>query len=62
MEELREGKVERNFDNNLIAYSWMGGVDGLDTVWKLLKLVTWKCTIYLVAIHQNPISTLKEVS
>lgn len=46
----------------MIAYSWMGGEDGLDTVWKLLDIVKWKCVIYLVVIHQNPIQKLKEVA
>ena len=43
----------------MIAYSWMGGQDGLDTVWKLLDIANWKCVIYLIVIHQNPINKLK---
>lgn len=46
----------------MIAYSWMGGVDGLDTVWKLLDIVKWRCVIYLVVIHQNPIAKLRDVA
>ena len=53
--------MQRTFDNNMIAYSWMGGSDGLSTVWQLLNIVNWKCSIYLVVIDQNPIQKLKEV-
>jgi|JI6StandDraft_1071083.scaffolds.fasta_scaffold05113_11 hypothetical protein len=48
-------RYERNRDNNLIAFSWVGGDDGLSVIWKLLNHVDWPCTMYFVLIGDNPI-------
>lgn len=58
--EINENKThKRNKDNNLIAFSWVGGDDGLSVVWKLLNKVDWPCRMYFVLIGDNPILKFK---
>lgn len=51
-----KGEHKRSRDNNLIAFSWVGGSDGLRVVWLLLDRVDWPCTMYFVLIGDNPIT------
>lgn len=60
IKSIKENKYSRNFDNNLISFSWAGGRDGLHVVWEILKKVTWPCTLYFVLIGDNPLELFRK--
>jgi hypothetical protein len=43
----------------MIAFSYMGGVDGLETTRKLLKTISWDCMVYLIVMEEEGFLKLK---
>ncbi len=37
----------------MIAYSYMGGLDGLAVTRKFLKQISWKCTVYFIVMGEE---------
>lgn len=42
----------------MIAYSYMGGLDGLLVTRKILASITWGCSIYFIVMEQEGVNTL----
>lgn len=42
----------------MIAYSYMGGLDGLLITRKILGSINWSCSIYFIVMGQEGVQTL----
>jgi methylase of polypeptide subunit release factors len=43
----------RDKEQNMIAFSYMGGLDGLAITRKILKQLTWNCTFYFIVMEEE---------
>ena len=47
----------------MIAYSYMGGLDGLAVTRRCLAQITWNCTLYLIVMGKEGLESIaKEVA
>jgi methylase of polypeptide subunit release factors len=54
LKHIREHKeCVREKDQNLIAYSYMGGLDGLEVTRKILGRIGWCCTAYFIVMGKE---------
>ena len=50
---------ERNPNRNLIAFSYMGGPDGLETTRKLLSSIKWETKLYFIVMGEEGLEKLQ---
>lgn len=59
LQAVRErGDITRSHDRNLIAYSYMGGPEGLDTTRLLIKSIQWQTRLYLIVMGEEGLEIL----
>lgn len=58
-EKLSKPDGKRSPNANLIAFSYMGGPEGLDTTRQLISSVNWNCKLYLIVMGEDGLNTLQ---
>lgn len=53
-------KCVREKDQNLIAYSYMGGLDGLHVTRKILSKISWSCVVYFIVMGYEGLQSIEE--
>lgn len=61
LKHVREHKeCVREKDQNLIAYSYMGGLDGLEVTRKILGRIGWHCIAYFIVMGMEGVESIEE--
>lgn len=50
----------REKEQNLIAYSYMGGLDGLQITRKILSKISWSCDVYFIVMGYEGLQSIEE--
>jgi release factor glutamine methyltransferase len=50
LQAVRKGECSRKKERNMIAFSYMGGLDGLAVTRRLISSVTWDCQLYFIVM------------
>ncbi len=44
----------------MIAFSYMGGLDGLSITRKIIKQINWKCSFYFIVMGEEGLAQIKK--
>lgn len=55
-----EKKCVREKEQNLIAYSYMGGLDGLQITRKILGKISWSCVVYFIVMGYEGLQSIED--
>ena len=58
---MRENRAtKREKEQNVIAFSYMGGLDGLAVTRRILRQLTWSTTFYFIVMGEEGLSTIEK--